>query len=270
MSRNIEHNAERFTGFAEEYDASRPHCPPYALKAIQNYLGRRPETVVDLGCGTGLSTIPWADYASRVIGVEPSGDMIAIARKKAEKISGVEFRRAYASKTGLPDGCADAVTCSQSFHWMEPWSTLREVDRILKPGGVFAAYDCDWPPVCDRRAEEAWCSLEKTVREIGERFPSWQESDKRWIKDRHLESVRKSGYFSYVREIVFQNAEECTALRLISLAESRGGVQGLLKISPKLLEKPLAEFRKTILSLYCGTVFSVDFCYRMRVGVKEE
>ena len=40
---------------------------------------------------------------------------------------------------------ADIVTCSQSFHWMEPEPTLAEIARILRPGGVFAAYDYDWP-----------------------------------------------------------------------------------------------------------------------------
>ncbi len=44
------------------------------------------------------------------------------------------------------EGTAGIVTCAQSFHWMEPESTFIEVARILRPGGVFAAYDYDRPP----------------------------------------------------------------------------------------------------------------------------
>src|SRR3984893_18785877 len=58
----------------------------------------------------------------------------------------IAYREGVAHRTGLPDGCADIVTCAQSLHWMEPTSTLAEVARILRPGGLFAAYDYDWPP----------------------------------------------------------------------------------------------------------------------------
>ncbi|MBV8999273.1 MAG: methyltransferase domain-containing protein [Solirubrobacterales bacterium] len=36
---------------------------------------------------------------------------------------------ASASETGLPDTCADVITCAQSFHWMEPESTIAEIAR---------------------------------------------------------------------------------------------------------------------------------------------
>ncbi|MGH7866895.1 MAG: class I SAM-dependent methyltransferase, partial [Candidatus Dormibacteraceae bacterium] len=45
--------------------------------------------------------------------------------------------------TGLPEACADVVTCVQAFHWMDPEIVLPEVARILRPGGVFAAVDYD-------------------------------------------------------------------------------------------------------------------------------
>ena len=268
MSRDIEKNAERFTGFAETYDSARPQCPSYALRAIQNYLGRKPETVVDLGCGTGLSTLAWAGVAKRVIGVEPSADMRAVAEKKAEGLPNVEFRSAFGNDTGLPEQCADAVTCSQSFHWMEPESTLREVNRILKPGGVFAAYDCDWPPVCDWHAEQAYRGLVSAVKKVIEQYPDLQDSDLKWEKSGHLANITHSGHFVYTRELLFHNSEECTALRFIALAESQGSLQNVLKKDPALIEPQLSEFRKTILETFYGAVFTVEFCYRMRIGIK--
>ena len=43
--------------------------------------------------------------------------------------------------TGLEDECADVVVCSQSFHWMEPRSTLKEINRILNNNGIFATIE---------------------------------------------------------------------------------------------------------------------------------
>ena len=62
----------------------------------------------------------------------------------APAAQGVEYREAFAHDTGLEDNCADAVTCSQSLHWMEPEPALTEVARILSPGRIFAAYEYRW------------------------------------------------------------------------------------------------------------------------------
>ena len=70
--------------------------PEYPVKLICEYLGRRPERTVDLGSGTGLSSLVWKEHCDRVIGVEPSGEMLAEARKK----KGETFRSVRASATG--------------------------------------------------------------------------------------------------------------------------------------------------------------------------
>ena len=58
---NCEHlkaNSDRFLGLAEVYDSSRPSIPPCVCDVITSYLSRKPRVIVDLGCGTGLSTRP--------------------------------------------------------------------------------------------------------------------------------------------------------------------------------------------------------------------
>jgi len=258
-------NADRFKGYATLYDNTRPACPEYILNVLVRYLGHRPQTVVDMGCGTGLSTLVWKNTADKIIGIEPSEDMINLA--KAKQTENIEFVCAFSDNTGVYDGIADIITCSQSFHWMEPESTLREVRRLLKPGGVFAVYDCDWPPVCDAVVDAAYQELDDFVDEIEGSVPKYKDAFIQYPKDKHLENIRKSGYFKYVREIVFANTENCNADRYYSLAISQGGTQAVLKRNPALIEKKLAAFRQVVDEFFADKILPIEFCYRMRLGV---
>src|SRR5947209_354958 len=144
---NIRDSSDVWTGKASSYDLVRPTPPPALLDLLTQLIGTpHPALVVDVGSGTGLSTAIWGERAERVIGIEPNADMRKEATHKVEDhpyAAHIEYREGVAHQTGLPDGCADIVTAAQSFHWMEPTSTLAEIARILRPGGLFAAYDYD-------------------------------------------------------------------------------------------------------------------------------
>ncbi len=258
-------NADRFLGFASLYEQARPKMPLYPAEIITKYLNRTPDTVIDLGCGTGLSTAVWKNRCNRVIGVEPNEEMLAVARGK---LTDVTFVKAFADSTGLPDGCADAVVCSQSFHWMDPERTLPEIGRILKDGGVFATVDCDWPPVSRWEAEQAYMRLMGRVDAIEKEDPELQSSFARWNKNEHLSNMRRSGLFRYYRELVFSSREDCDAQRFISLAMSQGGLQGILKRKPALIERDIEAFGQSVRSLLGEGSFTIDFSYRLCIGVK--
>lgn len=259
-------NAGRFSGFADIYDQARPQIPEYPIEIITKYLNKKADIVVDLGCGTGLSTVAWKNHCNVVIGIEPNDDMLSVAKKKEDAT--VSFKKAFAHETGLDSSCADAVICSQSFHWMDPELTLAEVNRILKTGGVFATVDCDWPPVCRWEAEKAYRQLFDKVCRVEEENADLKDIFTRWDKDKHLSNIKNSGYFRYHREIVFANREFCDAKRYIGIALSQGGLQSILRRRPYLIKSALDEYAETIHRLFADETITIDFCYRMRLGIK--
>ena len=266
MDKELKKNADRFTGFADTYENARPAVPKYPINIIVKYLGEKPGNVVDLGCGTGLSTTVWEDYCNKVVGVEPSLDMINLAKQK--ETDKIIFINEYASNTGLETDFADAVVCSQSFHWMEPVTTLKEVNRILKKDGIFATIDCDWPPLSVWKADKAYSKLYDKVKIIEKEVPEIKDSFNRYSKEEHLDNIRKSGYFTYSREILFSNTEKCTAERYINLILSQGSTQVILKKQPHLLSEDIQKFKNIIYKIFEDSEFDIEFYYRMRIGVK--
>jgi SAM-dependent methyltransferase len=268
---HVSANVERFMGFADVYDAYRPR-PPLAVLDILTQLAQapRPALVVDLGSGTGLSTAIWADRAAQVIGVEPSADMRAQAEQRVAGVAdpaNVHYQAGYANATGLPEGCADIVTCSQSLHWMEPETTFAEIARILRPGGVFAAYDCDWPPTIHWEIEQAHQAFFAQVN-AAEHAHGFSRDVRSWDKRQHLERMRQSGRFRQTKEIVLHHVEQGGAERLVGLELSQGGVASLLKNGVSEQEIGISALREVAQRVLGDAIVPWFFSYRMRVGMK--
>jgi ubiquinone/menaquinone biosynthesis C-methylase UbiE len=130
--------AGRFDGLANLYGQFRPDYPEAAIDFIVTRSGLRPGShVVDVGCGTGISTRQMAARGVTAIGVEPNAQMRAAAEATAPPagVSTPTYRDGRAEFTGLPDGIADLVLAAQAFHWFRHAEALSEFRRILKPTG---------------------------------------------------------------------------------------------------------------------------------------
>jgi SAM-dependent methyltransferase len=250
-------------GFAQGYDRNRPRPPEALLEWLCRYARVERPVVVDLGCGTGLSTRAWSGRAERAIGIEPNPAMLAAA----DQAPGVEFREAFSQDTGLEDACADIVTCSQSLHWMEPEPTFAEVARILRPGGVFAAYDYDWPPLVDPAVDAAFVAYQGRRRELRESRGLKRGADI-WAKHEHLQRLQDSGHFLFCRELLFHSVEEGNADRIVGFAYSLG--QPAADIDDEEAERILrvADLAETANRVLGGRTVPFLFGYRVRVGVR--
>jgi SAM-dependent methyltransferase len=250
-------------GFGAAYHLARP-SPPFALLNLLCRLARveRPALVVDVGSGTGLSTRAWAERAAEVVGVEPNPEMRAAAEADTT-FPNVRYVEGYSDATGLAESSADIVTYSQSLHWMDPQPTFAEAARILRPGGVFAAYDYELPPAVDWEVDAAF---EYFLLRVG-KFRRERLSIPPAEKAGHVPRMRESGLFRYVRELGVSGEDAATAERVVALALSLGPVGRLLDEGLTEEEIGLAGLREAAERVLGGREVTWTLSYRVRLAV---
>ncbi len=146
-------------------------CKRESYELLDAKPGRR---VLDVGCGLGRDAAALAKLVTpggTVVGVDGSRAMIEEARAKSSGVVGLTFEVADIAALPFDDASFDACRVDRVLqHIGDPAKALREMVRVLRPGGVLVAYDNDWETltvdapdrVTTRTVLNAWC----------DRFPS--------------------------------------------------------------------------------------------------
>jgi SAM-dependent methyltransferase len=148
---------DHFSGHANAYREARPLYPP----ALFDWLARTApmRTLAwDAGCGNGQASVALAAHFARVFATDPSTNQIA----NAEARQNVEYRVEPAEQCSLAPASADLVTVAQALHWFDFARFFAEVARVLKPGGLFAAWsyaDCQVTPAIDALKNRVYVDL---------------------------------------------------------------------------------------------------------------
>ncbi|NND44990.1 MAG: class I SAM-dependent methyltransferase [Xanthomonadales bacterium] len=126
---------DHFSGHAQDYARHRPGYP----EALFSWLAKRcnrHQLAWDCGAGNGQASGALARHFEVVIATDPSAEQL----KHAPPISGVEFRLAPAEASGLDRASVDLVAVAQALHWFDLDRFYAEVRRVLRPGGLVAAW----------------------------------------------------------------------------------------------------------------------------------
>ncbi len=155
--------------------------------------------LLDVGCGPGTIT---ADLARRIapgraVGVDRAPEVLGAARAHAEERgAAVEWREADVYALGFPDASFDVVHAHQVLqHLADPVRALREMRRVLRPGGVVAVRDSDyacfaWAPDDARLAR--WLELYRAVARRNGGEPDAGRYLKAWARAAGFADVRAS------------------------------------------------------------------------------
>ena len=126
---------DHFSGHAALYQEARPTYPPALFDWLAAQTPDR-ERAWDCGCGNGQASAALADVFERVIATDPSANQLS----GAEARPNIEYRVEPAEQSTLESASVSLITVAQALHWFDDDRFYREARRVLKPGGIFAAW----------------------------------------------------------------------------------------------------------------------------------
>ena len=131
---NMVNKLGKFGAFVKEYERARRPYPPQVFDFLKTQVTIEKPLILDLGCGTGISTRQLARYGV-VIGCEPDLRMLQAARKHA-RIGQEKYILGTAAHLSFKDSTFDVVTVFGAFHWFDDQKSITEIKRVLKPCGI--------------------------------------------------------------------------------------------------------------------------------------
>lgn len=118
-----------FGAQAAAYERGRPSYPPDAIDWL---LPPAATDVLDLGAGTGKLTTRLVERGLGVVAVDPIPEMLEVL---SQSLPDTPALLGTAEEIPLPDNSVDAVLVAQAWHWFDPERAIKEVSRVLRPGG---------------------------------------------------------------------------------------------------------------------------------------
>lgn len=125
-----------FDAMAEQYARARPSGPPALFDALVAYVAP-PAQVLEIGCGPGNATLPLLERGYRIRAVELGENLAAFAR---QRLAAFPFTVEVGKfeDASLEPASVDLVFCASAFHWLDRDRALRQLVKVLRPGGGFA------------------------------------------------------------------------------------------------------------------------------------
>jgi SAM-dependent methyltransferase len=202
------HPATRGFAAADVYERGRPDYPAAAVQRIVERLGLRPgTTVLDLAAGTGKLTRLLVPSGANVIAVEPLHEMRAELERRVPRVATMT---GTAERIPLADRYVDAVTVASAFHWFHEERALREIHRVLKPGGGVALL---WNAADERDPLQS--ALSEIIGPLRGDTPSRRQRNWRSV-------LVDSGLFERCERRLFEN---------VQILDEQGVVERVLSIS---------------------------------------
>lgn len=147
MTTQTHHNnvEKQFGSQASAYLSSAVHAAGRDLQRLSERLSGFPQAkVLDLGCGAGHASFVAAGQVAQVTAYDLSSQMLDVVKQAAKDkgLKNIVTAQGYAEVLPFDEGTYDVVISRYSaHHWHDVGQALREIKRVLKPGGVFIMMD---------------------------------------------------------------------------------------------------------------------------------
>ena len=195
---------------AASYAAFRPTYPTSLYNAVLAFHRGPKGLCIDLGCGTGIVTREMASRFDRVIGTDPSPNMIKQAREQTSRDKGlvnVEFREGSAeSSPFLQDASVDCIVAGQAAHWFNYEKLWPELKRILRKGGTVAFWGYKDPALVDFPKATKILDRNKYGEDPETLGPYWSMPGRRYVQEKLRVIQPTAADFEDVERIEYEPA----------------------------------------------------------------
>lgn len=131
---NTKYGYGNFGNLSKQYAEARQDFPLEVIDWFWLLVKNQNARILDLGCGTGISTRQIAESGGVVIGCDVDKQMIVEAKKTND---GLEYLVVGAENLPFSNAEFDAISAFSAFHWFANEQALSEIQRVIKLGGVF-------------------------------------------------------------------------------------------------------------------------------------
>ena len=159
--------SELFEDKADLYASARPMYPKELFDFISSFANSH-DQAWDCATGNGQAAVGLAEIFIKVEASDISKEQIA----NSFATKNINYSTQSSEQTSFSDNQFDLVNVAQALHWFDYEKFWGEVNRVLKPDGVFVAYSYVWPFV----SKEIDNVLEKSIKSIIE--PYWAPNNK--------------------------------------------------------------------------------------------
>jgi len=224
----MHHLRAGFDQAAEDYQRTRPVCPPQLFDDLIRLAGLRAgDRVVEIGCGTGQATVPLAERGLAITAVELGPELAAIARRRLTGFPAANVVTGSFEDWKAPGAGFDAVVAVNCLHWIDPQLRYAKPHGLLRSGGAMVVAGCEWAQPAD--AGRFWTDVQADYRAVDcegepppppEQIGPWHFPPEAWTLFTEVASRRYPFEVRYSAEDYLANLATQSSTRALGQARS--------------------------------------------------
>jgi len=212
-----------FDTIADRYHQARPDYPGELYAELISATGLRSgDRLLEVGCGTGKATIPFAERGLAITCLEPGPRLADAARRNLAPFPLVQVvGQAFEDWRPARPECFDLVFSATAWHWIDPAAGYQLAWRWLRPGGYLAVWAADHVFPAD--ADPFFREIQEVYDEIGEGMPPGTGYFAPGEQPDHRAAIEASGLFTVTSVRHFDWEISYTAEAYIALLDTFSG-----------------------------------------------
>ena len=227
-----------FKKVGKSYHTGRRDYPKELIKDIIKISKINNESqILDVGCGTGKSTIPFAKINSTIIGIDISKNMLNVAKKLSKKHKNISYKQISFEKFASAPNSFDLILFGTSLHWLDPKIIYKKSNSLLKKNGHIALF---WEPIRNLCAAIELMGMKEIFVKHCPNYP--QGSAIIDIPKKRKAEITKSKLFAKPILKKYKFIQKCTLEEFLSLVSSYSWIISINKNKRKELLREVTNY----------------------------